>query len=91
MTQAERLANFQRNDPDLYARYVELPPWTPEMVVRCPVRNLDGTAIADDDVKGCGSDNVAYDHEVYDCLDCGIFFADFAADPPHRRDQETQP
>jgi len=46
---------------------------------------MDGTPIADNDVRGCSSANLVWDGEVYDCMDCGIFFIPEAADPPHRR------
>lgn len=77
--------NFARNRPGLYRRYRTLPRYEPGTVVRCPTRNTDGTPIGDDDVPGCGSDNVVWSGDVYDCRECGIFFNDYAADPPHRR------
>jgi hypothetical protein len=55
------------------------------MAVRCATKYPDGRPIPDDDVTGCGSDNVSWSGDCYDCHDCGIFFSDYAADPPHRR------
>lgn len=66
--------------------YCALPAYHPGMVVRCPTRNSDGTPIDPDDVMGCGSADVAWSDDDYDCGACGIFFSDYAADPPHRRD-----
>lgn len=67
----------------------KLPPFAEGMTVRCPTRNLDGTEIDADDVRGCGSANVGWDDRegLYDCFDCGIFFTPYAADPPHRRER----
>lgn len=65
-----------------------LPPLCPQFVVRCPTKNLDGSPIDENDIQGCGSPNVVWSGDVYDCLDCGIFFCDFAANPPHRREEE---
>jgi hypothetical protein len=67
-----------------------LPEYAPGMVVRCPLHNADGTPISDGDVKGCGSTNVTWDGEVYDCNDCCIFFASYAADPPHQRKDDDE-
>lgn len=67
--------------------YDQLPAYSPDMAVRCPTKNRDGTEIADDDVRGCGGTNLLWTGEDYDCLDCAIFFADFAAEPPHRREE----
>ena len=69
--------------------YNALPPYVPGMVVKCPVTNRDGTPIAPDDVMGCGSANTGWTGEDYDCHECGIFFASYAADPPHRREKES--
>lgn len=80
-----KLRNFRRNDPKLFEEYVQLPIYHDQMTVRCPTRNRDGSEIAEGDLRGCGSTNVHYDGDVYDCYDCGIFFSDYAADPPHRR------
>lgn len=77
--------NFHRNMRG--TGYLVLQEHRPDMVVRCPVLNRDGTPIDEDDVKGCGSSHLSFDGEVYDCLDCGIFFAPYAADPPHRREE----
>lgn len=66
-----------------------LPPYSADMVVRCPTKNADGSPIADDDLPGCGSANVSWSGDCYDCCDCGIFFSDYAADPPHRRTRES--
>ena len=66
-----------------------LPAWTLGLTVRCPTRNPDGTLIHPDDVCGCGSTNLDWgqnEEHLYDCLDCGIWFPDYAADPPHRRE-----
>lgn len=69
--------------------YSELPVLPAGAPVRCPTRNPDGSEIARNDVRGCGSTNVSWDGtELYDCHDCGIFFTDYAADPPHRRDRD---
>lgn len=68
--------------------YNRLPAHSPSMVVRCPTHNPDGTPIGDDDIRGCGSDNVGWDGDVYDCYECCIFFSDYAADPPHRREED---
>lgn len=85
------LANFKRNDSRLFDVYLTLPLYKSGMEVRCPTHNLDGSEIKDDDVKGCGSLNVSYDGDVYDCHDCGIFFSDYAANPPHRcREDDDQ-
>lgn len=68
-----------------------LPPYNPDMRVRCPLKNSDGTDIAPDDVRGCGSDNVSWDgFECYDCHACGIFFAPYAAEPPHQRIRDPE-
>ncbi len=67
------------------ARYKALPAYTPGMAVRCPTKNGDGSEIDPDDIPGCGSADVEYAGDVYDCYACGIFFSDYAADPPHRR------
>jgi len=68
-----------------------LPLFTPGMEVRCPTHNADGSPIDDDDVKGCGSTNVVWDGlEMYDCLDCGIFFAPYAANPVHQRARDNE-
>lgn len=83
------LANFARNDPVKFRRYLLLPEYSPGMTVRCATHNPDGTTIDEDDIPGCGSDVVDYDGDVYDCLACGIFFSDYAADPPHRRRQHS--
>lgn len=83
--QAQRLANFQRNDPELFEKYMRLPEYVAGLCVRCPTKNIDGSPCSLADIPGCGSANVAFDGDVYDCLDCGIFFSDYAADPPHRR------
>lgn len=80
----EQLRNFQRNDPQLFELWAALPLWTPDMAVKCPTKNMDGTPA--EDICGCGSAEVTWDGEVYDCRHCGIFFEDFAADPPHRRE-----
>lgn len=66
--------------------YDSLPLWTPDMVVRCPTHNPDGSEIGDDCVRGCG-EIVETWSEVYDC-GCGIYFSDYAANPPHRREAE---
>lgn len=69
----------------------QFPLYTPDLVVRCPTENADGTPIDKDDVLGCGSANVTWDgRECYDCQSCGIFFAPYAADPPHRRDRDPE-
>lgn len=66
--------------------YHNLPLFSSGMVIRCPTKNRDDTPIRPEDVPGCGSQSVTLSEDgVYDCLDCGIFFSDFAADPPHRR------
>lgn len=84
-----RLQRFARNAPELFAKYEQLPEFAAGMVVRCPTKNLDGTPATK--ICGCGSTNVAWAGDVYDCFDCGIFFTDFAADPPHRRtDHDSQ-
>lgn len=68
----------------------ELPPYLPGMAVRCPTHHPDGRPIADSDIPGCGSADVGWDgSEMYDCYECGIFFAPFAADPPHRRFRDS--
>lgn len=82
---AKPLSNFQRNYPALYAKYLTLLAYVEGMVVKCPTTDMDGKPLAADATVGCGSTNVVYDGEVYDCLDCGIFFSDYAADPPHQR------
>jgi hypothetical protein len=82
------LRNFSHNYPRLFAEYLELPVYTPGMVVRCPTRNRDGSPIDADNIRGCGGAAVGYDGDVYDCYDCGIFFSDYAADPPHRRRED---
>ena len=66
--------------------YAALPPHSPSMVVRCPTHNLNGTECDPDDIPGCGSEDVGWSGDVYDCYACGIFFSDYAADPPHRRE-----
>lgn len=68
--------------------YAELPEYREGMEVRCPVKNTDGTAIEDHDIPGCGSSDVSWGGDVYDCHECGIFFSDYAADPPHRRPED---
>lgn len=68
-----------------------LPVFRQDLKVRCPVRNHDGSTIDDQNIPGCGSDHVVWSGDVYDCLDCGIFFAAWAADPPHRRQEEDEP
>jgi hypothetical protein len=85
MTDQQRRDNFRRNCPGLYALYVKLPHYHEGMAVRCPTKNLDGSDIAPDDVRGCGSERVTWDGEMYDCKECSIFFNDYAADPPHQR------
>lgn len=65
--------------------YLELPEYHEGMVVKCPIRNRDGTPIDEDDIRGCGSTSVGFAGDVYDCYECGIDFSDHAADPPHRR------
>lgn len=69
----------------------QFPEFSREMIVKCPMRNQDGSEIAADDIPGCGSNNVVWDGvECYDCVDCGIFFAPWAADPPHRRKRDPE-
>lgn len=63
--------------------YESLPLYEPGMKVRCPTKNWDGTEA--ESCRGCGSENVDWNGDCYDCYDCGIFFSDYAADPPHRR------
>lgn len=70
--------------------YESLPAHTPELVVRCPTHYRDGRAIPKNELPGCGSTNVTWDGDVYDCYDCGIFFSDYAADPPHRQWKEIR-
>jgi hypothetical protein len=71
------------------AYVASLPPYEKGMTVRCPTRNADGSPIAEDDTRGCGSENVTWDGmEMYDCHDCGIFFAPYAADPIHQRNRD---
>ena len=89
MTREDKLAAYQRNDPDLYAFYITLPAWEEGMTVRCPTRNMDGTECDPDDVPGCGSKEVSWGGDAYDCHECGIFFGSYAADPPHQRDDDT--
>jgi hypothetical protein len=67
------------------AWYQTLPLYTEGMEIRCPLHNSDGTVIDEDDIKGCGSTDLEWDDDVYDCNECGIFFADYAAEPPHQR------
>jgi len=89
VTMTKMLENMRRNMGEKRFRwYMDLPAFHPGMEIRCPMRNSDGTEIDDDDIPGCGSRNVSYDGDVYDCFDCSIFFCDYAADPPHRRDKE---
>ena len=33
-------------------------------------------------IVGCGSTNIEWDGEVWDCLDCGMFFTTEAGTPP---------
>lgn len=82
----QQLKNMQRNDPELYARYLQLPQYSCEMVVRCPTRLESGQLIPDSQLPGCGSHDVVWSGDVYDCNTCGLFFADYAADPPHQRE-----
>lgn len=73
--------------------YEGLPPFDSKTVVRCPTHNRDGSPIDEDDVPGCGSTNVIWNQggeALYDCCECGIFFHDFAANPPHRRAHRPQ-
>ncbi len=88
---AEKLKRFRRNSPKLFELYIQLPVYTPGMEVRCPTHNMDGTPIDDNDVKGCGSTHVGWDGDVYDCYDCGVFFSDYAAEPPHQRVEQDEP
>lgn len=70
--------------------YDSLPAYEPDMAVWCPHRNSDGTLIDAEDIPGCRSDQVVWSGDCYyDCLACGIFFSDFAANPPHRRSEEV--
>lgn len=71
------------------AYVASLPMYTEGMTVRCPTHNADGSPIANDDVQGCGSTNLVWDGEVYDCLECGIFFAPYAANPIHQRERNS--
>lgn len=89
-------ANMLRNrGPDWLAWYDSLPLYTKKMKVRCPTHTTRVTEngdvvrepIPEDDLPGCGSRNLSFS-DVYDCCDCGIFFSDYAADPPHRRKRE---
>lgn len=65
------------------AAYDKLPVRTADMVIRCPTTEPDGSPCQS--IPGCGSCNVLLsDDGMYDCCDCGIFFEDYAADPPHR-------
>jgi len=52
--------------------------------IRCPTHDRNGNPLGKDDIPGCGSTNVAYAGDVYDCHDCGIFFSCYAANPPHK-------
>lgn len=74
MTDQQR-ANFARNRPELYAIYVTLPKYPLGVPVRCPTKNLDGTDCDPDDIPGCGSDQVEWSGDVYDCHECGIFLS----------------
>jgi ribosomal protein L37AE/L43A len=76
---------FERNAPELFAIYKTLSEFHEGMTIRCPFKNLEGSTIEENDCPGCGSDRVAWSGSGYDCLECGIFFADYAADPPRRR------
>jgi hypothetical protein len=67
--------------------YESLPAYHADMEVRCPTKNSDGTPIAADDNPGCGSEDVPWDGDVYDCCNCGIFLCDYTAQPPHRRER----
>lgn len=83
---AKNLARMRRNMGQTWMDwYKSLPKYTRTMKVRCPTKNADGSEISKDDVRGCGSTNVVYGEGVYDCNRCGIFFSDYAANPPHRR------
>ena len=50
--------------------------------LRCP--DWDDPTIASDEdrLTGCGSTNILWDGEVWDCLDCGLFFTTEAGTPP---------
>jgi hypothetical protein len=69
--------------------YDSLPKYTPGMTVACPTHYSDGEPIAANDIRGCGSTNTHYDGDVYDCYDCGIYFSDYAANPPHQRARDA--
>lgn len=84
MTHAEKLAIYLRNNPRHHAFYVTLPLRNSSRGVRCPAPQK-GKEARPEDIWGCGSKNIAYDGDVYDCFDCSIFFGDYAADPPHQR------
>lgn len=88
MKRKARLAILKQNDPALYAFYVTLPAWHKRMKVRCPTKNMDGTECDEDDIPGCGSKKVSWSGDCYDCHECGLFFSDYAADPPHQRDDD---
>jgi len=77
--------NYERNMRalGLWDHYQSLLEYQPGMLVRCPTKNIDGSEA--EECRGCGSNNVKWDGDVYDCLNCGIFFSCWAADPPHRR------
>lgn len=78
-------SSFERNYPKTFAFRESLPEFQEAQIVSCPVQSPDGSLIADSETCGCGSENVVWSGDMYDCLDCGIFFADYAANPPHRR------
>jgi len=50
--------------------------------LRCPNWPDHVTSTLDAAINGCGSTNIKWDDEVWDCLDCGLFFTTEAGTPP---------
>ncbi len=88
-------ANWIRNMGRAWVRWYEgLTAYRRRMRVRCPSHTVnekgERVPIPEEDVPGCGSRNVSWDGEVYDCHECGLFFSPYSADPPHFRNQDEE-
>jgi acetyltransferase-like isoleucine patch superfamily enzyme len=92
MTNNERWeANVRRNMGEKWWAWYKSLPHVSELKVkvRCPGRKFLGKKRSlTDHCVGCDGENVTWGGDMYDCRDCGIFFSDHAANPPHRREQD---